>query len=141
MTIKNVLNANKLHIKWKNEGTKKVLKFNKANGTNWIHDAGLVGDIIDDLSIEDQQSLLSASSINLLKEEVHSIKKDSDSDATSYSSVYTYVGNILGKKFGDDAVSLDNKLGFRAIKNSREIKDYARDLMKITVDRLVLKGR
>jgi hypothetical protein len=30
-------------------------------------------------------------------------------------------------------------IGFRAIKNSREIKDYARDLMKITVDRLVLK--
>jgi hypothetical protein len=140
MATPTALNANKLHIKWKNEGTKKVLKYNKDHDTNLVHDVDLLGDIIDDLSIEEQQSLLSVSSILLLKEEVPSIRKDSDSDAATYSSVYTYVGNIVGKKFGPDAVSLDTKLGFRAIKNSREIKDYARDVMKITVDRLVLKG-
>jgi len=134
----NVKNANKLQGYWKNAGVKQTIKYNKQYGTDFIHDVDLMGDIISNLTPQQQEKLVLRSTALKLRDEIGNTRTlKGTGDLRTYMQMYSYVLDLLGKKFGKDAVQTNLSHGFRGVKNTPEIKDYARDLMKVTLDRII----
>jgi hypothetical protein len=57
---------------------------------------------------------------------------------TTMCAYHTYVGNFVRKKFGPNSICIEyGKPSYRGFKDQPDIKDYARKVMQITIDRVL----
>ena len=135
-----VKRALKSQKKWSDDGSKKVPKYNKTNGTNFIHDVAVLGPYISSAPQSVLEFLLTKEGIEFLRIDVSSIpQRDS---ATTFSSLYTYVLTLVERKFGPDSVRKDiskDPHGFRGFKNDPQVIEFAQGLIKITLERIALR--
>jgi hypothetical protein len=129
ITIAN--NADKSHGQWLRNGAKESVNF-----PGFTHDVGCFGDIISSRDAYEKAKLVSKEGRKLLKKDVTAIHAV---EGTTYSHIYTYVLHMVALKFGEQAVVMggDASWGWRGIANRPEVKDYARKVAEVAVDRIV----
>ena len=123
---------------WAKSGHKAAAKYNKAHGTNHVHDVAVVSPFILSEPDEVKAMLISRDGLAVLKEDVHGIHLK-ENGSTSFSSFYTYILTIVGRKFGPNSVRIDisnDPYGFRGFEGKPEVIEYAQTITKITIDRI-----
>jgi hypothetical protein len=141
MSIQNdVKRAQSTMQKWASSGGKASAKYNRLNGTNFIHDVSIISPFLLAADQQTQELLLSSAGVSILREDVSSIPRKSQ--YTSFSSFYTYVLTLTERKFGKSSVRKDineDPHGFRGFDSKPEVIEFAQSLAKITLDRIKLR--
>lgn len=98
--------------------------------------AVLLADIWESKSDAEIEKLMSDEAIDLLRtDNLRVAKKYNRTTMTAY---HTYVENLVEKRFGKGSVIKDYSTNsFRGFRDHPDIKDYARKVMQITVDRVL----
>jgi hypothetical protein len=109
----------------------------KAQRHGYIDCSVLLSDIWEHLPDSDLEKLMSDDATDFLRHDNLKVaKKYGRKTMTGY---HTYVQNLVIKKFGQNSVMKDyGANGFRGFRDSPDIKDYARKIMQVTIDRVLL---
>lgn len=115
---------------------KAVQRWKTHQRPGYIDCAALLADIWEAKSDLEVQKLMSDQAIDFLRHDNLGVaKKYGRKTMLAY---HTYVENLVEKKFGPTSVLKDYSYNsFRGFKDQSDIKDYARKVMQITVDRVL----
>jgi hypothetical protein len=137
----NVKRALYTQSKWASSGAGASVKYNRANGTNFVHDVSVLSAFIISAGHEAQELLLSPNGVNILREDVPSIPRKES--YTSFSSFYTYILTMTERKFGPNSVRKDirnDPYGFRGFDANQDVIEFAQSLAKITLERIKIRN-
>jgi hypothetical protein len=142
MSISNdVKRALSTQQKWASAGSKASVKYNRQNGTNFLHDVSVLSMFITSADPRVQELLLSTDGVSVLREDVSTIPRKSQ--YTSFSSFYTYILTLTERKFGKNSVRKDindDPHGFRGFDSKPEVIEFAQSLAKITLERIKIRN-
>jgi hypothetical protein len=142
MSISNdVKRALSTQQKWASSGSKASVKYNRQNGTNFLHDVSVLSMFITSADPRVQELLLSTDGVSVLREDVSTIPRKTQ--YTSFSSFYTYILTLTERKFGKNSVRKDindDPHGFRGFDSKPEVIEFAQSLAKITLERIKIRN-
>lgn len=125
MTTASTTRARKVAQRWKTH-----------QRSGFIDSAALLADIWESKTDREIQKLMSDQAIELLRHDKLGVT--GKTGRTTMCAYHTYVGNMVRKKFGSSSICIERgKPSFRGLKDDPDIKDYARSVMRITVDRVL----
>lgn len=108
----------------------------KHNRPGYIDCATLLADIWESKNDADIKKLMSDEAVDLLRTDNLGVAKKYN--RTTMTAYHTYVENLVEKRFGTGSVIKDYSTNsFRGFRDHPDIKDYARKVMQITVDRVL----
>lgn len=137
----NVKRALYTQNKWANSGAGASVKYNRVNGTNFVHDVPVLSPFIISAGQEVQELLLSPKGVNVLREDVPGIQRRES--YTSFSSFYTYILTMTERRFGKNSVRKDiakDPYGFRGFDANQDVIEFAQSLAKITLERIKIRN-
>ena len=132
MITDNVINADNKLQQWIKTGQKIAQR-----KPGFIHDLDAVADMINDLTDYEKEVILSQMAVDILREDVPTIPVRS-SDRRTYCTLMTYLIEMVRAKYGDNAI--DTEDGWRAFAARGEVIVYVRQLLRITLDRIMIRA-